>query len=305
MGIRGSAVTEAAGSGGGPPRAATPMLQVDTSPPAYTRPSSNRGLHSSGSAPCLTPASSAGGGHNANLTNTQYKKEVAYKEAMDRHICAMEARAAEAMQERDAWEVHTKDCLEQERQEIHGKRSRAQQNLHYLQHQMAMQEDKRREQRKEDVEAASAHDFPSFHEAEQSDKKDFQKGQQARMKSDLDEQVRTNNTLRNLAKERERTLEVNQLQANREEMAMLRNAERAKKVYDREALATAWNSEIRMKNIWKAIDNHNKVGSHDQPGSSHGAQVMSMADQLPPSTAGGRSTSTAGRLMTGSSRRAP
>merc|ERR1740121_160022 len=84
MGIRGSAVTEAAGSGGGPPRAATPMLQVDTSPPAYARPSSNRGLHSSGSAPCLTPASSAGGGHNANLTNTQYKKEVAYKEAMER-----------------------------------------------------------------------------------------------------------------------------------------------------------------------------------------------------------------------------
>merc|ERR1740121_2053305 len=284
MGIRGSAVTEAAGSGGGPPRAATPMLQVDTSPPAYARPSSNRGLHSSGSAPCLTPASSAGGGHNANLTNTQYKKEVAYREAMDRHICAMEARAAEAQQERE---------------EIHSKRTRAQHNLHYLQHQMQMQEDRRREQRREDVEAASAHEFPHFAEAEASEKKDFVKGQQSRLKADLDQQVRTNNTLRNLSKQRERNLEVNQLQANREEMAMLRNAERAKKVYDKEALATAWNSEIRMKNIWKAIYSHNKVGS--QSGNSHPPQTMMMAEQLPPSTGGGRSTATAGRLMTGSS----
>ena len=28
----------------------------------------------------------------------------------------------------------------------------------------------------------------------------------------------------------------------------------AKKAYDKEALATAWNADIRMKNIWKAIE---------------------------------------------------
>lgn len=28
----------------------------------------------------------------------------------------------------------------------------------------------------------------------------------------------------------------------------------AKKAFDRESLATAWNADIRMKNIWKAID---------------------------------------------------
>lgn len=48
-------------------------------------------------------------------------------------------------------------------------------------------------------------------------------------------------------------------EANREELAMLRNADRAKRAFDREALATAWNADIRMKNIWKAIDNHSKV----------------------------------------------
>merc|ERR1711959_347550 len=130
--------------------------------------------------------------------------------------------------------------------------------------------------------------------------KEFVAGQQARVRADLDEQVRTNNTLRNLQKRRERALEADQLQANRMEMAMLREAERAKKSYDKEALATAWNSEIRMKNIWKAIDSHNKVGSQ---ASSQPPQVLSI-DQVPPSR-GGTSVASAGRLMTGSSRRVP
>merc|ERR1719446_372289 len=109
------------------------------------------------------------------------------------------------------------------------------------------------------------------------------------MRNNLDEQVRTNTTLKNLAKQRERALEVNQLEANRKEMSMLRNAERAKKAYDREALATAWNSEIRMKNIWKAIESHNKVGSH---ATSHPPQVLNV-EQIPPSR-GGSSTVSAG-----------
>merc|ERR1719446_1018368 len=164
------------------------------------------------------------------------------------------------MNEREAWGSHVNECLEQEREEINQKRVRAQMNLHFLQQQMEMGEEKRKEQRK----------------------KDFLHGQQARMRADLDDQVRTNSTLRNLAKQRERALEVNQLEANRKEMSMLRNAERAKKAYDREALATAWNSEIRMKNIWKAIESHNKVGSKT---SSHPPQVM-LTDSLPPSRGG-------------------
>merc|ERR1719199_980267 len=173
-------------------------------------------------------------------------------------------------------------------------------NLHFLQHQMNLTEEKRKEQRREDIVAASAHDFPRFKQAEDSEKKEFALGQQARVRKDLDDQVRTNNTLRNIAKQRERALEINQLEANRQEMAMLRGAERAKKAYDREALATAWNSDIRMKNIWKAIDSHNKVGSSQ--GGSHAPQVLDVS-QIPPSRSG--STVSAGRLMTGSSRRVP
>eukprot|EP00440_Ansanella_granifera_P057650 gb/GFBE01062501.1/.p1 GENE.gb/GFBE01062501.1/~~gb/GFBE01062501.1/.p1 ORF type:complete len:540 (+),score=144.06 gb/GFBE01062501.1/:1-1620(+) len=269
---------------------AAPVAGYDTGAP---RPVS-RGLMSSGSAPALrTPNHGAA----ASLTATQFKKEVAYKEAMDRHIAAMEAHAAEAVAEKDAWHSHVNDCLGQEREEIQARRERNQMNLHFLQHQMQLGEQKRKEQRKEDIEAASAHDFPTFTEVHPDEMKDFIKGQQTRMRSALDDQVRTNNTLRNLAKQKERSMELNQLQANKEEMSMLRKAERAKKAYDREALATAWNSEIRMKNIWKAIENHSKVASHPP-------QVM-LNDALPPPSRGGSALSHGGRLMTGSSRRAP
>merc|ERR1719440_1767464 len=203
--------------------------------------------------------------------------------------------------EKDAFQQHLHDCLEQERDEIQVKRSRAQQNQYFLRQQVQWREKQKKEQRKDEIVAASAHDFPKFTEPAEAEMKDFVSGQQARMRADLDEQVKTNNTLRNLQKRRDRALEADQLQANRMEMAMLREAERAKKAYDKEALATAWNSEIRMKNIWKAIENHNKVGSQ---ASGHAPQVLSV-DQIPPSRGGASSCASAGRIMTGSSRRVP
>lgn len=230
------------------------------------------------------------------LTGTQFKKEIAFKEAMDRHIAAMEAHAVEAVAEKEAWDSHVSECLLQERDEIQARKERNHMNLQFLKHQMALGEHKRKEQRKEDIEAASAHDFPAFSEVHPNEMKDFIKGQQAKVRQALDEQVRTNNTLRNLSKQKDLALELNQLQANREELAMLRDAERAKKAYDKEALATAWNADIRMKNIWKAIDNHSKVAPKTP------AQV-SLNEALPASRAG--STVSAGRLMTGSQRRTP
>jgi hypothetical protein len=218
---------------------------------------------------------------------------------MDRHISEMEARASEAVREKEAWHGHVNDCLEQERDEMQIKRGRAEENQYFLRQQVQWREKQKKEQRKDDIVAASAHDFPKFTEPAEKEMKEFVSGQQARMRSDLDEQVKTNNTLRNLQKRRERATETDQLSANRMEMAMLREAERAKRSYDKEALATAWNSEIRMKNIWKAIESHNKVGSSAAQG---GAQVLDVSD-VPPSRGG--SSACGSRLMTGSVRRKP
>jgi len=297
------------------PMAAMPALQLDQGPPPMqTLPRQQQlapveedddyydrqSLRSSSSAPNLLTPNARG---TPLLTSQQYKREVAYKEAMDRHISEMEARASEAVQEKEAWHRHVSDCLAQERDEISDKRARAQQNQYFLRQQVQWAEKKKKDDRRNDIVAASAHDFPKFTEPADQEMKNYIAGQQARMRADLDEQVKTNNTLRNLQKQRDRALEADQLHANRAEMSMLREAERAKKAYDREALATAWNSEIRMKNIWKAIESHNKVGS---TAASHPPQVL-VTDGLPPPSRGmtGDSMRSAGRLMTGSQRKVP
>jgi len=235
-------------------------------------------------------------GRDHILTAQQYKREVAFKESMDRHIGEMEARASEAVKEKESWQSHVNDCLMQERDTIQMSRLRSRENSHFLKQQKHLNEERRKEQRQEDIIVASQHDFPAFTEPAAAEMKEFVHGQQARMRADLDAQVRTNTTLRNLSKQRERSLELNQLEANRSEMSLLRDAERAKKAYDREALATAWNSEIRMKNIWKAIESHNKVGSNP-------SQVL-VTDGLPPPSRTG-SCASSGRLLTGSVRRVP
>merc|ERR1719390_256127 len=118
----------------------------------------------------------------------------------------MESRASEAMQERAAYQRHVDDCLGQERDELL-------ENRHFVKQQKLLNEEKRKESRQEDIIAASAHDFPKFTEPAEADMKEFVKGQQSRMRSELDEQVRTNMTLKNLAKQRERSMELNQLES--------------------------------------------------------------------------------------------
>lgn len=58
------------------------------------------------------------------LAYSRLRKELAFKEAMDRHIAAMEAHAAEAVAEKDAWDSHVSDCLLQEREEIQARKER-------------------------------------------------------------------------------------------------------------------------------------------------------------------------------------
>mmetsp|Transcript_69663 Transcript_69663/g.167204 ORF Transcript_69663/g.167204 Transcript_69663/m.167204 type:complete len:544 (+) Transcript_69663:142-1773(+) len=255
-------------------------------------------LLASQSAPALqSPVSEAGSG--TTLTNAHVKRELAYKEAMDRHITELETRATEVVKERATWQQHIRDCVDQEKDESDARRDRAKQNQHFLLEQMNWDERRRVHQRAEDIEAASAHGAPKLKSQMTSDEaRQYELGKQARMREELDEQVKTNQTLKNMHKQKEMLMEVGQIEANRREMSLLRNAERAKKAYDREALATAWNSDIRMKNIWKAIENHNKIGMHPVAPPSPGA------DSVPPSRAGS-TMSSAGRIMTGSQRRLP
>jgi hypothetical protein len=255
-------------------------------------------------------------GSEVSMTDSAaVKEEVAYREAMDRHIGEMEQRAAMAVFEKEEWEGHIKNCLLQEKDDIRRRRDLCEANSDFIKKQMEWNAMKRQEGRKSFIENASAHDFPVFTEPPDNELQEQMKNQQERLRNDLDTQVRTNNTLRNLARQRERELEHNQLEANRQEMAMLRSLDRSKKDHQKEVLSMAWNRDIRMRNIWKAIDGHansaSKGGVDLARLSTGGADVMQVDGSQPPATplslAGSRSGSlpNLGRAMTGSQRRIP
>jgi len=234
------------------------------------------------------------------------KEEAAYREAMDRHISEMEQRAATAVFEKQEWEGHIEDCLFQEKEDIKRRRNLCEENSDFVKKQMDWNAGKRVQGRQTFIENASAHDFPVFTEAPANILEEQMRDQQQRLRSDLDTQVRTNNTLRNLARQRERELEHNQLEANRQEMSMLRSLDRSKKDHEKEVLSTAWNRDIRMRNIWKAIDGHANSASKV----SGGVDIEKIDGSQPPATpslAGSRSGSltSLGRAMTGSQRRLP
>lgn len=189
-------------------------------------------------------------------------QEQAYKEAMDRHINEMEIAAGDAIKEKKQWEMYIKQCIEEEKNDIERRRGLCRDNQAFVQSQMQHNERRRQEGRKTFIENASAHEFPVFTEPPANVLAEKMKKQQDKMRNDLDHQVRTNNTLRNVAKQRERELEANQLEANRQEMAMLRELQRLKRDHEKDSLQNSWNREIRMKHIWKAIANHQSAASN-------------------------------------------
>merc|ERR1712118_129736 len=91
------------------------------------------------------------------------------------------------------------------------------------------------------------------------------KDQQSKFRNDLDFRVRTNNALREMSRQKERELENSQLEANRAELKNMRDAERTRRDADKSALTQSWDQEVKMKGIWKAIENHTNAAAHSQP----------------------------------------
>merc|ERR1719440_795565 len=226
------------------------------------------------------------------------KQNFAYKEALERHITEMEIRASEAVKERQQWENHIARCLQQERQDFEKKRQRESENQDFLTQQMRWNEEARHDQRRHAVEIASSHDFPHFSEPPEAQLQLAMKDQQAKFRTDLDFQVRTNNALREMSRQKERELESSQLDANRAELKNMREAERQRRDADKAALTTSWDQEVRMKGIWKAIENHTNAAAHSQPLTSGVTPDFGSAE-------GARMNRTSSAMSETSSRRTP
>jgi hypothetical protein len=103
-----------------------------------------------------------------------------------------------------------------------------------------------------------------------------------------------------MSRQKERELENSQLDANRAELKNMRDAERTRKDADKSALTQSWDQEIKMKGIWKAIENHTNAAAHSQPLTSAG--VTPDFGSVEPS---GRMNRTSSAMSDTSSRRMP
>jgi len=184
------------------------------------------------------------------------REEHAFQEAMDRHITEIESQAQEAVRSKDLWENHLQRCLIQERQDMEWRRALAKENSELLQHQMALNEQKRADGRQQYIEGASAHDFPNFSDPPLQELKDYSQVKQRELKQELDAQVQANLKIKEAAKERERSLECGQVEACKGEITQLRLEAEAKRREERQQLAQHWDRDVRLKKIKKAIEGH-------------------------------------------------
>ncbi|CAD7971804.1 unnamed protein product [Amoebophrya sp. A25] len=184
------------------------------------------------------------------------KQEKAHREAMDRYLTEMEIRASEAIADRRQWEEHLERCLKQERDDMDRKRSLAVENQDFIQQQMEWNRVKRGHDRQNWIMGASAHEFPQFTEPDDAGLKKLMKERAAKYRDDLSLQVRTQNALKTIERNKERELEYSQIVANKNEVGVQEKNERQTKDFEKKLLTDSWSREVRMKNIWKAIDNH-------------------------------------------------
>jgi len=189
------------------------------------------------------------------------KQEAAFREAMDRYLTEMEIRASEAIADKRQWEEHLERCLQQERNDMERKKGLCKENSDFVQQQMEWNKRKFRQDRLSYIESASAHEFPQFTEPADAELRRVMKERQRQMRAELDLQCRTNNALKTIERNRERELEYAQMVANRNEMATQERNENNAKTMERETLTGSWAREVRMKNIWKAIENHTQAAS--------------------------------------------
>lgn len=192
----------------------------------------------------------------AKYKGATVKQEKANREAMDRHLTEMEIRASEAIQDRRQWEEHIDRCHKQERQDLDRKKTLCQENSDFILQQMEWNRTKRSHDRKNYIASASAHEFPAFTEPDDAGLRALMKQRQRQMRDELDLQVRTNNALKTIERNKERELEYAQLVANKNEVITQERKEAAAKEFEKSLLTDSWSREVRIRNIWRAIDNH-------------------------------------------------
>eukprot|EP00927_Polykrikos_kofoidii_P057603 TRINITY_DN51759_c0_g1_i1.p1 TRINITY_DN51759_c0_g1~~TRINITY_DN51759_c0_g1_i1.p1 ORF type:complete len:287 (-),score=53.29 TRINITY_DN51759_c0_g1_i1:85-945(-) len=175
--------------------------------------------------------------------------------AMDRYLENLQKDAQETVKANDYWSTKMQENKNEERDEVHRKRSQAAVNQQLLRQQIEDNKMRRAEDRREVIEAASAHSFPLFTETFISldEVNAYRDNQKKIFRQELTDQLACINTMKNMRKKEDLEHALSKNSLNIGEMGRARAAERHRLQQQGRDMVASWDRDIRLTNIKKAI----------------------------------------------------
>jgi hypothetical protein len=211
----------------------------------------------------VSPRSNEGPSYDQPTSELSDADEVgrgmAQMEALSRHISKMEADAAQVIAERNMWEGHLQRCNDMEGQRYDWRKAMAREHQEELKKQMRVDEERRVREKDDFSTKHGMHEFPSFKEPGGADVRAYMHERRNNLKEDLDAQVAVKQRVKQMARQRELELELVNIQAGQVDIERLNKERIARKEADKAALQQAWNQDVRLKTVRKAIEDHHKT----------------------------------------------
>jgi len=222
-------------------------------------PLSPRSIMTNDTQPSKLALSAIGSADATHVPAQDMTRHLAHVEALGRHISQMEGDAAKAITEKHLWEGHLERCNGLEQKDVEWKRAVAKDHADQLKIQMRQDDAKRAQDQDNFLTKVSMHDFPCFKEAHDQDVRGYLHERRDNLKRDLEQQVESRSRMQQVQKKREMELELNNIEAGQYEIQKIKNAELSKKQQERAILAQAWDQDVRLKTVKKAIDDHHRT----------------------------------------------
>lgn len=176
-------------------------------------------------------------------------------EAMERHIVTLEKEATAERQDQVHFTRVVQGNIDEEKGEQVRRREICKRNQLLLQEQIEENKYRRAQQRRDVVDAASAHQFPIFTETfiSQDEVDAYHQQKKEQFRKDLNEQMVTSTMLRNLEKKQFHEHAKAQQVGVADNMVKQRGKEQERLRNMGKELVSAWDRDLRLKNLRKCL----------------------------------------------------
>merc|ERR1712151_667909 len=175
--------------------------------------------------------------------------------AMDRYISSLEKQAKEAAEYGGFWQRTIQGGMDEEKNESNRRRELCRHNQIALRNQIEDNKIRRAETRKEIIHSDSMHSFPLFTETfiSEDEVAQYRKDQKKAWREELDQQMLTNKTIRNVEEKKHTDVMIAKQAENITKMANDRGVERDRRTKQAQEMVKAWDRDVRLRSLKKAI----------------------------------------------------